>query len=61
MLSKGMAETMQEPLWVHVHVLDAWAAILNDEEKNRPDLKTCRRFFFNTSIVVSSLYTENPK
>ena len=56
-----MAETMQEPLWVHVHVLDAWAAILNDEEKNRPDLKTCRRFFFNTSIVVSSLYTENPK
>ncbi|KAI3689744.1 hypothetical protein L2E82_47711 [Cichorium intybus] len=46
---RGMIETLQAELWVHVNVIDAWSAVLNYEEKNR-------RFFFDTTILRPSLY-----
>ncbi|KAI3500976.1 hypothetical protein L1887_36805 [Cichorium endivia] len=42
---RGMIETLQAGLWVHVNVIDAWSAVLNYEEKNR-------RYFFDTTILV---------
>ncbi|KAL4591786.1 hypothetical protein LXL04_004757 [Taraxacum kok-saghyz] len=50
-----MAETMQPGLWLHAHVIDAWAAILNHEEKIRSD-STKFRYFFDTTIVTDFLF-----
>ncbi|KAL4567700.1 hypothetical protein LXL04_023292 [Taraxacum kok-saghyz] len=54
-LSRRMAETMQPGLWLHAHVIDVWAAILNHEEKIRSD-STKFRYFFDTTIVTDFLF-----
>ncbi|KAL4561566.1 hypothetical protein LXL04_033735 [Taraxacum kok-saghyz] len=57
-LSRGMAETIHPRLWLHAYVIDAWAAILNHEEKMRSD-STKFRYFFDTTIVRDFLFDEN--
>ncbi|KAL4558174.1 hypothetical protein LXL04_036372 [Taraxacum kok-saghyz] len=51
LVPRGMIETLQPGLLVHTSVIDAWAAVLNFEEKMTP-VKEMRRYFFDTTLEV---------
>ena len=51
---REMIETLQPCLLMHTSVIDAWAAILNFEEK-MTSVKEMRRYFFDTTHEVRFL------
>ncbi|CAH1415983.1 unnamed protein product [Lactuca virosa] len=52
---RGMIETLQPKLNIHQNVIDAWIEVLNFEEKSSPK-KQMQRYFFDTTIMTSSMY-----